>query len=265
VPDFLIFIAIILPAVLIGLGIALYVFQERLIFYPEKLSEKCQFKFDVPFTEMTYTTEDGEHLNAVFFKVENSKGVIYYHHGNAGNLELWGMKAIDFTSRGYDVLMYDYRGFGKSTGKVKSEKMLYSDAVMIYKKLLHDYAEKNIIIFGISLGTGIATKLAHENNPKMLILETPYFNFYDVSKFHYPYLPNSILLHYKFKNDKLLPDLKQPVYLFHGTEDKTVPYNSSVRLEKLSDNITLFTIENGSHSDLNSFRYYHEKMDEILL
>ena len=184
-----------MPAVLIGLGIALYVFQERLIFYPEKLSDKHQFKFEVPCTELTYTTDDGESLNALLFKSEASKGLVYYHHGNARNLELWGTKAIDFTSRGYDVLMYDYRGFGKSTGKIKNEKMLYNDAVMIYKKLLHDYAEKNILIFGISLGTGIATKLAYENNTKMLILETPYYNFYDVSKFHYPYPPNSILLH----------------------------------------------------------------------
>jgi len=264
VPNFLIYIAIILPAVLIGLGIALYVFQERLIFYPEKLSNKAQFKFDDLVTEFFYETSDGEKINALLFKVENPKGVVYYHHGNAGNLEYWGAKAIDFTGRGYDVLMYDYRGFGKSTGKIKNEKMMYSDAMMIYKKLLHEYAEKDVILYGISLGTGIATKLAHENNPKMLILETPYYSFYDVSKFHYPYLPNSILLHYQFKNNKLLPEIKQPIYLFHGTVDKTVPYNSSTRLAKLSDNIQLFTIEDGSHSDLNTFNLYHHKLDEIL-
>ncbi|MGE0562001.1 MAG: alpha/beta hydrolase [Flavobacteriales bacterium] len=262
---FILYLSIILPAVVVSLGIALYVFQERLIFHPLKLSQKHLFKFEPTFTEINYTTEDGKTINALLFKTNlKTKGIVYYHHGNADNLEYWGARAIDFTSRGYDVLMYDYRGFGKSTGKVKNEKMIMADALMIYKKLLYDYKERDIIIYGTSLGTGIATRLAHENNPKILILETPYFNFYDVSKFHYPYLPNSILLHYKFKINKLLPEIKIPVYIFHGTEDETVPYNSSERLVLLSKNTELITIKNGSHSNLNTFHVYHEKLSEIL-
>jgi uncharacterized protein len=264
VPKFVLYLIIIVPAVLVGLGIAVYIFQEHLIFYPEKLSDKYQFQFEGEFDELNYTTDDGEIINALLFKAKDSKGVIYYHHGNAGCLETWGTKAVDFTKKGYDVLIYDYRGFGKSTGKIKNEKMLYSDAVMIYKKLTYDYKERDIVVYGTSLGTGIAAKLAHDNHPKQLILETPYYNFYDVSKFHYPYLPNSILLHYQFKTDKLLPQIKVPIYLFHGTEDETVPYNSSVRLEKLSDNVKLFTIKDGSHNNLNSYDDYHIWLSEIL-
>lgn len=264
-PNYLLYIAIIIPSILISLGVALYVFQERLIFHPETLSLKYEFRFDQNFEELFYTTEDGNNLNAIIFKVESPKGLIFYQHGNAGNLEYWGVKAIDFTQRGYNVLMYDYRGFGKSTGKIKNESMIYNDALMIYKKLLYDYKERDIIVYGTSLGTGIACRLAHENNPKSLILETPYFNFFDVSKFHYPYLPNSILLHYRFKNNKLIPEINIPIYIFHGTEDKTVPYNSSLRLAKLSKKIKLFTIQNGSHSNLNTFHFYHEKLDEILI
>jgi hypothetical protein len=264
VPTYILYISIIVPSILISLGAALYVFQERLIFRPDKLSDKHQFKFEQTFEEINYTTEDNNTINALLFKTEHPKGIVFYHHGNADNLEYWGSKAIDFTSRGYNVLMYDYRGFGKSIGKVKNEKMIMADALMIYKKLLYDYKERDVIIYGISLGTGIATRLAHENNPKLLVLETPYFNFYDVSKFHYPYLPNSILLHYKFKNNKLLPEIKIPIFIFHGTEDETVPYDSSVRLAQLSTNIKLFTIQNGSHSNLNTFHDYHEKLSEIL-
>jgi pimeloyl-ACP methyl ester carboxylesterase len=265
VPKVVLYIIITVPAVLIGLGIAVYIFQEHLIFYPEKLSEKYQFNFADDFEELEYKTEDGEVISALLFKAKNSKGIVYYHHGNAGSLESWGTRAVDFTTRGYDVLMYDYRGFGKSTGKIKNEKMLYSDAMMIYKKIIYDYKERDIILYGTSLGTGIAAHLAYDNHPKVLILETPYYNFYDVSKFHYPYLPNSILLHYQFKTDKLLPDVDVPIYLFHGTEDETVPYSSSQRLEQLSDNIVLFTIENGSHNNLNTFHDYHERLDEILM
>lgn len=263
-PKVVLYIVIIVPAILIGLGIAVYMFQEHLIFHPEKLSDKYQFNFTDRFQELSYKTEDGEVINALHFKVDNPKGIIYYHHGNAGNLESWGKRAIDFTARNYDVLFYDYRGFGKSTGKIKNEKMIYNDALLIYKKLIYDYKERDIIIYGTSLGSGVATHLAFDNHPKMLILETPYYNFYEVAKFHYPYLPNSILLHYQFKTDKLLPELNMPVYMFHGTEDETVPYDHSVRLEKLSNNIQLITIKEGSHSNLNTFHEYHEKLDEIL-
>ncbi len=263
-PKVLIYIVIIVPAVLIGLGIAVYLFQEKLIFHPDKLSDKYKFVFEIPFEELEYETTDGNRISALLFKAENSKGVIYYHHGNAGNLESWGARAIDFTSKGYDVLMYDYRGYGKSTGKIKNEKMLFSDATMIYKKLLYDYKERDIILYGVSLGSGIAAELANDNHPNKLILETPYYSFYDVAKFHYPYLPNSILLHYQFKTNKFLPKIKSPVYLFHGTEDETVPYNSSERLEKLSDNVELFTIKDGSHNNLNTFHDYHQWLGEIL-
>jgi len=263
-PKILLYIIIIVPAVLLGLGIAVYIFQEHLIFSPNKLSKKHKFDFGFAFDEITFNTEDGNSISALWFKVENSKGVIYYHHGNAGSLESWGTKAQDFTSKGYDVLMYDYRSYGKSTGRIKNERMLYGDAVMIYKKLLFDYKEGDIIVYGTSLGTGIAAKLAYDNNPSKLILETPYFNFYDVSKFHYPYLPNSILLHYQFKTNKFLPKIENPIYLFHGTEDEMVPYNSSERLEKLSDNITLFTIKDGSHNNLNTFIEYHIHLKKIL-
>ena len=261
---FIIYIIIIIPAILIGLGIAVYLFQEHLIFHPEKLSDKYKFKFPNDFEEITYITKDGNAISAILFKAKKSKGVVFYHHGNAGNLESWGVRAIDFTNKGFDVLMYDYRGYGKSTGKIKNEKMLYKDALMIYKELLIDYKESDIVLYGMSLGTGIATKLANENNPKSLILETPYYNFYDVSKHHYPYLPNSILLHYQFRTNRFLPEIKIPIYLFHGTEDETIPYHSSERLVKLSNNIKLVTIKDGSHNNLNTFAAYHQGLEEVL-
>ena len=260
----LIYILIFLPAILIGLGIAVYMFQEHLIFHPEKLSAKYKFSFDIPFEEKVFDTPDGNSLSALMFRTKKSKGVIFYHHGNTGNLELWGQRALDFTSRGYDVLMYDYRGYGKSTGDIKNEKLLYADATLIYKELLGAYKEQEIVVYGTSLGTGIACYVAYNNHPSKLVLETPYYNFYNVAKFHYPYLPNSLLLNYQFKTNQFLPKIKSDVYLFHGTEDETIPYRSSVRLAKLSDEITLFTIKDGSHNNLNTFKNYHQNLDEIL-
>ena len=263
-PKFIIYIIISIPAILVGVSIGVYIFQEHLIFHPERLSKKYKFAFDGDFEELFYKMEGGNSINALLFKAKDSKGIVFYHHGNAGSLASWGLKAIDFTTKGYDVLFYDYRGYGKSSGRIKNEKMLFSDASIIYKELLYDYKERDVIVYGTSLGTGVAAYIAHENHPNKLILETPYFNFYDVAKFHYPYLPNSILLNYHFKTDKYLPKVKSKVFLFHGTEDETVPYSSSERLEKLSDNITLFTIDEGSHNNLNSFKDYHNRLTEVL-
>jgi len=263
-PIIVIYILISIPAILIGVCIGVYIFQEKLIFHPERLSDKYTFGFNNTFEELSYKTEDGNSLSALLFKAPNAKGIVYYHHGNAGNLEAWGFKANDFVEKGYDVLFYDYRGYGKSTGKIKNEKMLYADATLIYKELLYDYKERNIVVYGTSLGTGIAAYIAHENHPGKLILETPYFNFYNVAKFHYPYLPNSILLNYQFKTDKYLPNVKGEVHLVHGTEDETVPYESSLLLEELSENIKLFTIKEGSHNNLNTFKAYHSWLTKVL-
>jgi pimeloyl-ACP methyl ester carboxylesterase len=244
--------------------LGIYLFQEHLIFNPERLSDKYRFSFDIDFEEKFFTTKDGTTLNALFFDVKNPKGVIFYHHGNTGHLESWGLKAKDFTSKGYAVLFYDYRGYGKSNGKIKSEKMLFSDAKSIYRELLKNYEEKKIIVYGASLGTGIASYIAANNNPGKLILETPYFNFNDLAKFHYPYLPCSAILNYHLRIDKYLPKVNSEVSLFHGTEDETVPYTSSLRLAKLSDKIKFYSIEGGSHNNLNSHPIYHQHLEKIL-
>lgn len=262
--SFLLYISIIIPSILVCFGAIIYFYQERLIFYPDKLSAKHIYKFSTPFKEYFFNTPDGEKINALLFTSKQPKGIIFYHHGNAGNLEHWGVKSVDFTSRNYDVLMYDYRGFGKSTGKIKNERMLYNDAILIYNELLKIYDKENIIFFGISLGSGIAAKIAYDFTPKKLILETPYFNFYEVSKYHYPYLPNSILLHYHFVTNRWLPGISAPIHLIHGTEDETVPFDMAVKLERLSSKIDLCRISNGSHNNLNTFPEYQEYLDKVL-
>ena len=126
-PKFILYIIISIPAILVGVSLCFYFFQEHLIFHTERLSEKYKFSFENKFEEKTYKTDDGNTISALLFKAENSKGIVYYHHGNAGNLESWGLKANDFLDKGYDLLIYDYRGYGKSTGKIKSEKMASND------------------------------------------------------------------------------------------------------------------------------------------
>lgn len=241
--------------------------QEQLIFYPEKLSKSYKFDFPFPFQELNWDVEQNIMLNGLLCKVPDSKGLIVYFHGNAGSLKGWGYVSNEFTRYGYDFFIYDYRGFGKSTGSYTKEAQMHDDASFIYSSIQEKlgYKEEDMIIFGRSLGTGVATKLASNNKPRLLILETPYYRFLDVAQHHYPYIPAALILKYKLETYKYITNVPCPVYIFHGTSDETIPYSQSKKLADLSPNIQLITINNGHHNDLSDFKKYQEEFSKLLL
>ncbi|HUH66736.1 MAG TPA: alpha/beta fold hydrolase [Syntrophales bacterium] len=244
-----------------------YFRQENMIFYPEILPPDFQYKFPTQFDEVNLNVE-GAVINALHFKADAPKGVIIYFHGNAGNLRGWGEVALDFTRLNYDILIMDYRGYGKSTGKIESEAMLHSDAAVAYGHLRVSYPEDQIVIYGRSIGTGIAVHLARENKPRMVILESPMFNMQDLAKYHYPLIPAKLissLLKYPMQTNLWIGDLRCPVYLFHGKADDIVPHNSSERLIKLiKTEGRLITLPGGGHNNLDAFQQYHEELARIL-
>ena len=169
-------------------------------------------------------------LMPFILKRKNPKGVMLYFHGNAGDLSRWGTIAEYFVAKHYDVLVMDYRTYGKSTGKL-SEQTFYDDAQFCYDYLLKSYSENEITIYGRSLGTGISTFLASKNKPKQLILETPYYSILDVAKQRFPIFPVSSLLKYKFPSHEFIKKVNCPITIFHGTEDAVVPYTSAEKLK----------------------------------
>ena len=159
----------------------IYFFQHKLIFFPEVLLPNHSFSFDHTFEELNYKTTEGVQINALHFKAPEPRGIVYFHHGNAGSLRSWGLIADVFLDLGYDILIYDYRGFGKSQGRI-SEEHMYHDAQFIYDELKKQYSENDIVVYGRSIGTGVATKIAADNNPGRLVLESPYYNLPDLAK-----------------------------------------------------------------------------------
>jgi len=242
----------------------IYVYQEKLIFFPEKVAADFRFSFPQRFEEVNLTTPDGATIHALHFKSSQPKGIILYFHGNAGSLRTWGYLAADLTQHGYDVLMPDYRSFGKSRGKL-SQSALYQDAQLTYNYLKKEYPENKIVVFGRSVGTGVATKLAADNAPRLLILETPFYNFGDVAKTHYSFLPVALLLRYTFRSDKYLPKVSCPVFIFHGTADKIVPFSSGLKLaHSLKEPKNLIIIKGGGHNNLSTFIEYNQALQRIL-
>lgn len=163
----------------------LYFFQEKLIFFPEKLPKDFKFSFYEKTEEISIKTRDNILLNGVLFKADNAKGVILYLHGNAGSINSWGDVAGIYTALQYDVFMVDYRGYGKSEGKINNEQQFYEDMQATYDKLKTMYDESKIIVLGYSIGTGPATKIASANHPKLLILQAPYYSLRDLMKHLY--------------------------------------------------------------------------------
>ncbi len=247
------------------LCILIYFMQENFIFRPEVLAQNFEFKYDFPFEERFYEMPDGARINALFFPAEGkSEGLVFYFHGNRRSIKGYGKIAPDFTHNHYDVLMISYRGFGKSTGK-RTEKNIIADAQTIYRLIKEDYAEENIIIFGRSMGSGFATKIAALNKPNKLILDAPYYSFISVAARYTPFLPLRYLLRYPVTTYKWIRKVRCPIYILHGAKDTLIPYSSSVRLRRITKpNSMLLSIKKGNHNNLRDFPEYHDKLSRIL-
>lgn len=252
--------------VYLAISIALYYLQDYMLFKPEKLPKDFQFDYENQETkEYNLETRDGAVINGLrFFPKGESRGVVLYLKGNSKSIKGWGKFAVDFTRHGYNVLMVDYRGFGKSTGR-RSQKAIKRDLQLVYNKLKDITSEDRIILYGRSLGSGFAAKLASMNQPKMLILDAPYYSLTKVTARYAPFMPLSLLLKYPLPTYKWLKYVQCPIHIIHGTHDKLIPYKTSVKLSLVNPNLTkLHTVIGGGHKDLNNFESYHSMLDDIL-
>lgn len=241
-------------------------FQERFIFLPTQLPQEYSYNFATPFEELFIQTDDGARLNALHFKVENPKGIILYFHGNAGDLSRWGEITQGFTAYNYDVLVMDYRTYGKSTGKL-SEENLYNDAQLFYDYIGESFRENEIILYGRSLGSAFATRLAAENNPSLLILESPFYSLKSVAKSRFPIVPVDLLIRYHFENNKYIQDVDCKTVIFHGTNDNVVSYKSGKKLYTTANpknGKEFISISEGRHNDLAKFEQYWGALEALL-
>ena len=246
-------------------------FQEKVVFLPVILPHDHTYDFENDFEEYLWDTPFDGKINALHFRIKNPKGVIAYFHGNADNLHRWGKIAVEFTKFGYDVLVMDYRGYGKSSGP-RNEEYLYSDAQYFYDFAKENYGENKIIVYGRSLGGAFATKITGENQPKMVILEATFYNLQDIVN---RWLPGKVTdkvspkMTYHFLSNQNILKVKVPLYHFHGTKDSVVPLKSGKKLfevfEKEHPKIPkkFIEIKGGTHEDLIKYDEFVEEMKII--
>ncbi len=254
------------------MGNLLQYFQEKIVFLPVILPDHHEFDFDKNFEEYLWETPFGGKINALHFKITHPKGVILYFHGNSDNLHRWGKIAAEFTNFDYDVLVLDYRGYGKSFGP-RNEEYLNSDSQFAYDFAKEKYGEENIIIYGRSLGGAFATKVASENKPKAVILEATFFSLQDIVN---RWLPKQVTnrvsptMTYHFLSHEHISKVKVPLYHFHGTKDFVVPLKSGKKLfdvfKKAQPQISkkFIEIHGGGHDDLGCFAEFKSEIAEIL-
>ena len=249
---------------LLLLLLAIYFLQDLFIFKPEKLHPDFQFRYDSPFRELNFDVEKGVRINGLHFFREQPVGLILYFHGNSRSIKGWARYARDFYRYNYDVVLVDYRGFGKSTGK-RGEAEMLTDMQYVYDRLREQYTEQHLIVYGRSLGSGFAARLAADNHPRYLILDAPYYNFRKVIERFIPFLPVRYVLRYHLRTDKWIPRVQCPVYILHGTRDWLIPIRHSEQLQKLNPRkITLIRIHGGRHNNLPKFAEYHNFIRDIL-
>ena len=248
----------------IALAAVIYLVQERFIFKPEKLHAGFEYKYDVPFKELFFDVEKGVSINGLHFTVDKPHGLILYFHGNTRSIKGWAKYSKDFTRYGYDVVLVDYRGFGKSTGK-RSEHDMLNDMQFVYNALASQYTEQHMIVYGRSLGSGFAAKVASENKPRYLILDAPYYSFTNAIKRFLPILPVRFLLRFHLRTDQWMKQVRCHTYILHGTKDWLLPIINSEKLQLLNPSkITLIRIHGGGHNNLPTFNEYHNFIRDIL-
>lgn len=246
--------------------VVLFFAQKQLLFQCTKLEEGHVYNFKYPFEELYFkTADDNVKLNAVHFTVEDSiqKGSVLFLHGNGGTLQGWGYEAHFFIENNYEVLFLEYREYGKSGGEIESENQLIDDAQLAYDYIKKEFNEDQIIISGTSMGTGVASQLAIRNNPRMLILNAPFFGLNELIQEKLFFIPEFVI-RYKFKTYEVLPKLKCPVEIFHGTKDRLIPIDHSERLKELNDNSHLTYCNGGGHNSFSKTIDYANRIGLIL-
>ena len=230
--------------------ILLLVFQRFLIYFPDNTVFFNPNHVNLNYEDVYFKTEDNVSINAWLIPADSSKNVIIFCHGNAGNISHRLESIQIFNTLSLDVFIFDYRGFGKSEGSI-SEEGTYLDASGAWDYLISqkNYKPSQIIIFGRSLGSGIASWLAREKNPGGLILESSFTSLPDLGAKIYPFFPVRTLARYKYPTLENLKKISCPVLFIHSKNDEIIPYSLGIENYKSAKEPKEFLEIQGSHND----------------
>jgi len=232
--------------------------QERLIFLPARLPAEHRFDFGADVHEV-WVEVPGARLHALHLRNPRPRGVVFYLHGNAGNLDSWFTNADFYRRLNLDLFMVDYRGYGKSSGRIESQAQLESDVRAAWASIAPHYAGLRRVIVGRSLGSALAAGLAAEIQPELTVLVSPYESMAALAAEHYRWVPQA-LLRYPLRTDLALARVKSPLLLMHGELDDLISPQHSERLLRIAPQAERALIAGAGHNDLQQFPSYVEAL-----
>ncbi len=241
--------------------IVLFVFvtQRGLLYFPDRFQPSLTRARVADMQAIELAAADGVKLSAWFKPAASGNPTLLYLHGNAGNLERCGEKIRPFLDAGLGVLALDYRGYGMSHGK-PTEQGIYADA----RAALDFLTDKPVILYGESLGSGVAVQMAIERPVAAIILEAPFTSIGDAGAVHYPWLPTRWLSIDKFDSAAKISKVTAPIFIMHGERDPTVPVAHGRRLLELAgDKAEGLFVPTGDHVNLHELGSAKQVLDFI--
>lgn len=243
-------------AIYVGAVGWLYFRQERLLFEPQPLPLDDPISDD-PDAREFFVEVPGARLSVAHLALPNPRGVFFFLHGNSGNLKRWFVELEAFRQANFDVVMFDYRGFGKSSGQIESEEQLRSDVCAVWHAIAPMYEGKRVVISGQSLGTGLAAGLAAQlcsegHAPDLTLLVSPYSSMRALAAELYPWVPMQVL-RYPLHTLEHAAKLLGPVMLIHGEKDELIGIHHSEQLCSAMRKAELVRVDGAGHSDVHQF------------
>lgn len=237
--------------------------QESLMFYPVPLPADYPLATEPDIHERTVDV-GGARLSVLQLKLPDPKGVVFFLHGNAGNLSGWFSNADFYRQANFDLVMPDYRGYGKSTGRIAGARQLREDVRKAWDAFAAEYRGRRLVVYGRSLGTGLAADLAAEltkegRAPDLTVLVSPYVSIRQLTSEFYPWVPGA-LLRYPLETAAHLPAIGGPVLLVHGEHDTLIGLHHARQLQQVVPAARLLVVPGAGHNDLHEFSAYRQEL-----
>ncbi len=245
-----------------GAAGTLWVGQERLLFKPVPLPPDVQLSVEPDVSE-AFVEVPGARLSVLELRRPEPDGVVFFLHGNSANLKEWFIDGGLYRRANLDLVMMDYRGFGKSTGRIESEAQLHADVEAVWQAVAPRYAGKRVIVYGRSLGTGLAAAWAARHQPQLTILVSPYTSMSELAALHYPWVPQGVL-RYPLRSDEAVARIRSPLLLVHGDQDALIPLGHSESLARKAPSARLVVIADAAHADVHKFASYQAALADAL-
>jgi pimeloyl-ACP methyl ester carboxylesterase len=241
--------------------------QESVMFYPVPLPADYPLAKEPDIHERTVEV-DGASISVVHLKLPDPKGVIFFLHGNAGNLAGWFSNADFYRRANFDLVMPDYRGFGKSSGQITSARQLREDVRQVWNAFAAQYQGRRLVLYGRSLGTALTAELAAQlsaegRRPDLTVLVSPYASIRELTAEFYPWVP-SLLVRYPLDTARHLPEIAGPVLLVHGERDTLIGMHHAQKLRKVLPSAQLLIVPGAGHNDIHESPVYRDALRKAL-